>query len=145
MKIYRNTTIYISQRHQQRNKDIRQVFMHSHWDPDRIYRDICALANSKSDHCGYILIGAQDDDCPPPPVLTRSLIAAIKSDMVTYNAFIKPALTPKLYLVGTAQKPVAMIIIKPSDKGPYVVPEKVSEGAKNYRRYLPLGQGIIAI
>lgn len=137
-------TISIGAIFHQPDNSTRQVFLYNKWTPDLIYRDICALANSQRGQCGYVLIGAGEDEHTPPNGLTALQIATIKKEMTIYNKLIKPSYEPELYIRGTDEKPIAMILIRPSDKGPYVVPEKVSEGATNYKRYLLLHDGIIA-
>jgi ATP-dependent DNA helicase RecG len=72
------------------------------WNPDAIYRSICAFANDfENVGGGYILIGVEEESgiAKRPVVgLSASKIASIQKEMIGYNNLINPVYHPKLFI-----------------------------------------------
>ena len=66
------------------------------WNPDAIYRSICAFANDfENIGGGYILIGVEEDKVTktakrPVKGLTTKEIGDIQKDMIGFNNQVKP-------------------------------------------------------
>ncbi len=70
------------------------------WNPDAIYRSICAFANDfDNTGGGYILIGVKEEKgIPKRPIkgLTSKEIAEIQKKMIGFNHLINPVYHPRL-------------------------------------------------
>ena len=69
------------------------------WNPDPIYRSICAFANDISNEGGgYIVIGVEEEDgLPIRPVKGVPLeqIEPLGKEMITFNNLIRPVYHPR--------------------------------------------------
>jgi ATP-dependent DNA helicase RecG len=72
------------------------------WNPDAIYRSICAFANDfDNGGGGYIIIGvAEEQGRAKRPVkgLSTDEIARIQREMIGYNNQLKPPYHPRLFI-----------------------------------------------
>ena len=70
------------------------------WNPDAIYRTICAFANDFDETGGgYIVVGVQEENghaIRPVTGIAPNLIEPIEKDMVGYNNLMRPYYQPRL-------------------------------------------------
>ena len=78
------------------------------WNPDAIYRSICAFANDfDNTGGGYILIGVEEKESAakrPVKGLSPVLIAEIQRKMIGMNNLINPVYHPKLFIENIDKK-----------------------------------------
>lgn len=110
------------------------------WNPDAIYRTICAFANDfDNTGGGYILIGIEEDDGiakRPIEGLTPDQIAEIQKKMIGFNNLIKPEYFPKLYIEEIDEKQLIVLWIPGGSNRPYEVPENVTAKEKRSFYYI---------
>src|SRR3954462_9430377 len=72
------------------------------WNPDAIYRSICAFANDFDNiGGGYILIGIEEENGRakrPVKGIDLQQFDAIQKQMIGFNNLIRPYYAPRLYL-----------------------------------------------
>ncbi|MBR6001434.1 MAG: putative DNA binding domain-containing protein [Bacteroidales bacterium] len=122
------------------------------WNPNPIYRTICAFANDiANEGGGYIIVGVEEENgLPIRPVkgLPLNLIEHIGKEMVAFDNLINPVYHPKTSLEEVDDKIVFVIWCPAGQDRPYEVPDDVTAKDKrfNYRvRYnsssiIPKGQ-----
>lgn len=100
------------------------------WNPDAIYRSICAFANDfDSQGGGYIIIGVEEKDgVAARPVLgvQENLLDKIQKEMVGYDKKIIPAYSPKTYIEEVDGKKIIAIWVATGIERPYKVPDNVT-------------------
>ena len=110
------------------------------WNPDRIYRTICAFANDfDNSGGGYIIVGVQEENGRPiRPVKGLGLneIEPIEKDMIGFNNLIQPAYYPHTSLEDVDGKKVLVIWIPGGANRPYKVPDEVTAKHKRYNYYI---------
>lgn len=83
----------------QRKVESNRIEFKKGWNPDRIYRSICAFANDFDNiGGGYILVGVEEEDgVAKRPVigLPTEQIDAILKDMTNFNNKINPYYLPR--------------------------------------------------
>ncbi|MFA5819261.1 MAG: RNA-binding domain-containing protein [Bacteroidales bacterium] len=109
------------------------------WNPDPIYRTICAFANDfDNTGGGYILIGIEDVKIRSGNLIKGidpALIADIQEKMIGFNNLIRPVYHPKFYIETIGSKQMIVLWIPGGPNRPYEVPDEVTKGriAYNYR------------
>lgn len=110
------------------------------WNPDAIYRSICAFANDfDNSGGGYIIVGVQEENGRPiRPVkgLDLNEIEPIEKDMIGFNNLIQPAYYPHTSLEDVDGKKVLVIWIPGGANRPYKVPDEVTAKHKRYNYYI---------
>ena len=82
------------------------------WNPDAIYRTICAFANDFENlGGGYILIGVEEDAVKktakrPVKGLSTAEIAEIQRKMIGFNNLLQPAYHPHLFIEAVDGKEI---------------------------------------
>lgn len=83
------------------------------WNPDTIYRSICAFANDFEDTGGgYIIVGVKEEHghaVRPVLGVNPNLIEQIEKDMVGYNNLIRPYYQPRLFIEEVDGKTILVI------------------------------------
>lgn len=83
------------------------------WNPDAIYRSICAFANDFEDTGGgYIIVGVKEEHgraVRPVLGVEPEKIEQIEKDMVGYNNLIRPYYQPRLFIEEVDGKIVLII------------------------------------
>jgi len=112
------------------------------WNPDAIYRSICAFANDFENlGGGYILIGVKEDEITktakrPVKGLTTAEIAEIQLKMIGFNNLVQPAYHPHLFIEDVDGKQILVLWIPGGSNRPYQVPEHITSGVKKNFYYI---------
>lgn len=100
------------------------------WNPDDIYRSICAYANDFDNQGGgYILIGVQEVDgvaVRPVKGVPENLLDSIQKDMVGYDKKIIPSYSAKVSVEEVDGKRVIALWVPTGTQRPYKVPDNVT-------------------
>lgn len=93
------------------------------WNPDAIYRTICAFANDFDETGGgYIVVGVQEENghaIRPVTGIDPNLIEPIEKDMVGYSNLMRPYYQPRLYIEEADGKTILVIKVSPGERRPY--------------------------
>jgi ATP-dependent DNA helicase RecG len=112
------------------------------WNPDAIYRSICAFANDFDNiGGGYILVGVEEDDVTktakrPVKGLTTNEIGAIQREMIGYNNLIKPYYAPRLLVEEVDGKQIVVLWAVAGSERPYEVPESIVAKNKVFKYFI---------
>jgi ATP-dependent DNA helicase RecG len=110
------------------------------WNPDAIYRSVCAFANDfDNTGGGYIVIGVEEEEGiakRPVKGVNASEMAEIQKKMIGLNNLINPVYHPKLFIEEIDGKQVLVIWITGGPNRPYEVPEQVTATNKRYFYYI---------
>ncbi len=112
------------------------------WNPDAIYRSICAFANDFDNTSGgYILVGVKEDDVTktarrPVKGLTTAELADIQFKMIGFNNLLQPVYNPHLFIEIVDGKQILVLWIPGGSNRPYQVPERVTAKEKRYFYYI---------
>lgn len=112
------------------------------WNPDAIYRSVCAFANDFENLAGgYILIGVEEHEVTktakrPVKGLTTAEIAEIQRKMIGFNNLVQPAYHPHLFIEEVDGKQIIVLWIPGGSNRPYQVPEQVTAREKRYFYYI---------
>lgn len=113
----------------------------SGWNPDDIYRSICAFANDyNNDGGGYIVVGVEEENGiakRPVKGLPESMLDTIQKEMVGYNNLISPPYFPQGIPTQVDGKWIYVIVARTGQQRPYKAPEHVtSKKDKKYHYYI---------
>ena len=110
------------------------------WNPDAIYRSICAFANDFNETGGgYIVVGVKEvNGRPVRPVIGIALdqIESIEKEMVGYNNLMRPYYQPRLYIEEADGKTILVLKVSAGERRPYKVPDCVTAKQKMYNYYI---------
>ncbi|MEY4134435.1 MAG: hypothetical protein RL386_785 [Bacteroidota bacterium] len=112
------------------------------WNPDAIYRSICAFANDFDNiGGGYILIGVEEDTAKktakrPVKGLTTNEIAAIQREMIGFNNLMKPYYAPRLFIEAVDGKQIIVLWAMGGSERPYEVPESILAKNKAFKYFI---------
>ncbi|MDO4510805.1 MAG: putative DNA binding domain-containing protein, partial [Bacteroidales bacterium] len=110
------------------------------WNPDAIYRSICAFANDFEDTGGGIIVVGVDEQngkaIRPVTGIDTDTIEKIEKDMVGYNNLIQPYYQPRLFIEHIDGKTVLVIRVTAGERRPYKVPSKITAKQKDYNFYI---------
>lgn len=110
------------------------------WNPDSVYRSICAFANDFEDTFGgYVVIGVEEiNGRAKRPVLGIDIDAVeqIEKEMVGYNNLITPYYQPRLFIEEVDGKTILVIWAAAGERRPYRVPDRVTATNKTYNYYI---------
>ena len=112
----------------------------SGWNPDAIYRTICAFANDFDETGGgYIVIGVKEENgraLRPVVGIDANKIEPIEKEMVGYNNLMRPYYQPRLYIEEADGKTILVIKVSAGERRPYKVPDFVTAKQKTYNYYI---------
>ncbi len=112
----------------------------SGWNPDSIYRSICAFANDIDNiGGGYILIGVEERErmaVRPVKGVSEQTIGAIQRAMIGYNNLIRPPYVPHLSIENVDDKNVVVLWVGGGIDRQYEVPEAITAKKKNFKFYI---------
>ncbi len=110
------------------------------WNPDAIYRTICAFANDFDETGGgYIVVGVKEENgraIRPVIGVDSNKIEPIEKEMVGYNNLIRPYYQPRLYIEEVDGKTILVIKVSPGERRPYKVPDFITAKQKTYNYYI---------
>jgi len=112
------------------------------WNPDAIYRSICAFANDfNNTGGGYILIGVAENPktktaVRPVKGLTTYEIGEIQKDMIGYNNLVKPYYAPRLSIEDVDQQQIIVLWVIAGGERPYEVPETITAKHKTWKYFI---------
>src|SRR5258708_35705513 len=110
------------------------------WNPDAIYRTICAFANDFDNAGGgYIMVGVEEENGVakrPVKGLGTKEIAEIQKKMIGFNNLINPVYFPKLYVEEVDGLQIVVLWIPGGSSRPYEVPEQITAREKKYNYYI---------
>ena len=110
------------------------------WNPDAIYRTICAFANDfENIGGGYIVIGAEEEKGVakfPLKGIPVEQSDAIQRQMIGFNNLIKPLYTPKLSIEEVDGKQIIILWVPGGANRPYEVPEQITSKEKRFFYYI---------
>ena len=112
------------------------------WNPDAIYRSICAFANDfNNTGGGYILIGVAENPktktaVRPVKGLTTYEIGEIQKDMIGYNNLVKPYYAPRLSVEDVDQQKIIVLWVVAGGERPYEVPETITAKHKTWKYFI---------
>ena len=110
------------------------------WNPDAIYRTICAFANDFDETGGgYIVVGVKEENgraIRPVIGINPDQIEPIEKEMVGFNNLIRPYYQPRLYVEEVDGKTILVIKVSPGERRPYKVPDQITAKQKTYNYYI---------
>ena len=110
------------------------------WNPDTIYRSICAFANDFQDTGGgYIIVGVKEEHghaVRPVLGVNPDSIEQIEKDMVGYNNLIRPYYQPRLFIEEIDRKTILVIKVTAGERRPYKVPDRITAKQKDFNYYI---------
>jgi len=110
------------------------------WNPDAIYRSVCAFANDFDETGGgYIVVGVKEvNGRPIRPVvgIDPNQIEPIEKDMVGFNNLMQPYYQPRLYIEEADGKTILVIKVSAGERRPYKVPDQITAKQKTYNYYI---------
>lgn len=100
------------------------------WNPDDIYRSICAFANDyNNDGGGYILVGVEENNgvaVRPVKGVDEESLDRIQKDMLGYNNLISPPYFPQAIPLEVDGKMILVIVARTGTQRPYKSPDYVT-------------------
>jgi len=116
------------------------IELKSGWNPDSIYRTICAFANDFEDNgSGYIIVGVDENNGRPVrPVrgVPIETIDRIEKEMVGFNNLFEPFYMPRVSVEDIDGKKVIVIWALAGDRRPYKIPENVTAKHKTPKYFI---------
>jgi ATP-dependent DNA helicase RecG len=112
------------------------------WNPDAIYRSICAFANDfENIGGGYILVGVAEDEISktakrPVKGLITGELADIQRKMIGFNNLLMPVYHAKLFIEEVDGKLILVLWIPGGTNRPYQVPEQITATVKRNFYYI---------
>jgi len=110
------------------------------WNPDAIYRTICAFANDFEDiGGGYIVVGVEEENGRakrPVCGLDINELDTIQKSMIGFNNLIQPYYQPRTAVEEIDGKKVFVIWATAGDRRPYKVPDNVTVKHKEHNYYI---------
>ncbi|MCD8297587.1 MAG: putative DNA binding domain-containing protein [Prevotella sp.] len=118
------------------------------WNPDSIYRSICAFANDFDNiGGGYIVVGVEEENGMakrPVAGIPIDSLDRIQKDMIGYNNKIDPYYMPRVDMQEVDGKYVLVIWAPAGLSRPYSVWERVTVSKSPYKWYVRSGSNSIA-
>jgi len=110
------------------------------WNPDAIYRTVCAFANDFDNiGGGYIVIGVEEENGVakrPVKGLDNAQLDTILREMIGFNNLIEPTYFPAVSVEQLDGKNIIVMWVMGGASRPYKVPEYVTHKKKIHRYYI---------
>jgi ATP-dependent DNA helicase RecG len=112
------------------------------WNPDAIYRSICAFANDFDNiGGGYILVGVAENPLTKTAVrpvkgLSTKQIGDIQQEMIGYNNLLKPNYATRLFVEEVDGKQIIVLWVIGGSERPYEVPENITAKHKTCKYFI---------
>ncbi len=111
----------------------------SGWNPDDIYKSICAWANDFDNQGGgYIVIGVEEEHGiakRPVKGIQKEVLDKIQREMVGYNKKIVPAYFPKTIIEEVDNRYIIVLWVPTGTQRPYKMAEHVTAKKEKPSRY----------
>lgn len=132
----------------QKNKvESNRIEFKEGWNPDRIYRSICAFANDFDNiGGGYILIGVEEENGVakrPVKGLPVEQLDKIQREILQFNNLMQPVYFPKLFIEEVDGGYIAVVWAMAGQGRPYKCPEYITQKNKIYQYYIRYGSNSI--
>ena len=125
---------------QKNNVESDRIEFKKGWNPDDIYRSICAYANDYDNlGGGYILVGVEEEDgvaVRPVCGIPLNMLDKIQKDMVGYNHKIQPSYFAKLIPEKADGQNIMVIWVPTGAQRPYKTTEHVTSKNDNNYKYI---------
>lgn len=110
------------------------------WNPDAIYRTICAFANDfDNTGGGYIVVGVEEKNgkaIRPVFGVDSDSIESIEKEMIGFNNLINPYYQPAVFIEEIDNGLIVVIKVSAGERRPYKVPDQVTSKHKIYNYYI---------
>lgn len=112
------------------------------WNPDSIYRSVCAFANDfDNTGGGYILVGVAENPetktaLRPVKGLSPHELGVIQKEMIGFNNLVKPYYAPKLFIEEIDGKQILIMWVIAGNERPYEIPETITAKHKVYKYFI---------
>lgn len=110
------------------------------WNPDAIYRTICAFANDfDNTGGGYIVVGVEEKNgkaMRPVAGIDSDRIESIEKEMIGFNNLINPYYQPSVFIEEVDDRNIVVIKVSAGERRPYKVPEQITSKHKTYNYYI---------
>jgi ATP-dependent DNA helicase RecG len=112
------------------------------WNPDAIYRTICAFANDFDNiGGGYILVGVEEDQVTktarrPIKGLSTAQLSEIQRKMIGFNNLLIPTYHPHLFIEDVDNAQILVLWVPGGSNRPYQVPEFITAKDKKNFYYI---------
>ena len=131
----------------QRKVESNRIEFKKGWNPERVYKTICAFANDFENlGGGYILIGVEEENgIAKRPVLglDDSALDHIQKQMIDFNHKINPFYLPRTEIDEIDGKNILVIWCPSGNERPYNVPENVLSKDSPRKYYIRSGSSTI--
>ena len=131
----------------QRKVESNRIEFKKGWNPDRIYRSICAFANDFDNiGGGYILVGVEEENGMakrPIAGIPIEELDAIQKDITNFNNKINPYYMPRTDTAEVDGKTILVIWCPSSLERPHSVPDYITRKNSQYKTYIRSGSTTI--
>lgn len=130
-----------------RKVESNRIEFKSGWNPDAIYRSICAFANDYDNlGGGYILVGVEENDgvaVRPVKGLRLQEFDGISKAMLGFDKKLKPYYAARTSIEEVDGRHILAIWVPSGVNRPYQAPKKVTEKGERYYTYIRKGSNSV--
>lgn len=138
--MYKNLPIDIEKLLDGKSVESNRLEFKEGWNPDAIYRSVCAFANDFEDTGGgYIVVGVQEKNghaVRPVLGIDPNKIESIEKEMVGFNNLIQPYYQPRLFIEEVDGKTILVFKVTAGERRPYKVPDNITAKQKTFNYYI---------
>lgn len=122
------------------NVESNRIEFKKGWNPDKIYRTICAFANDfDNTGGGYIVVGVEEENgVAKRPVIgiPDEQLDKIQREILQFNNLMQPVYYPRVYVEEVDGNKIIVIWAMAGLGRPYKVPEYITNKTKVYQYYI---------
>ena len=135
-----NLPIHIEELLRCHNVESNRIEFKKGWNPDKIYRTICAFANDfDNTGGGYIVVGVEEENgVAKRPVIgiPDEQLDKIQREILQFNNLMQPVYYPRVYVEEVDGNKIIVIWAMAGLGRPYKVPEYITNKTKVYQYYI---------